>query len=168
MPRSEPMSDWQAFFSAQVSASAALLGLLFVSISINLGKILSFRSLPNRAFGALLILLVVLIVSSLLLAPGQAMAAIGAEVLIIGLGAWAAITASDIKMWRNTDRAAAYRPRLFALAAINQLAAALYLVSGAVILIHGVIGLYWLVPAFLFSFAKAAMDAWVLLIEINR
>ncbi|HLJ72621.1 MAG TPA: hypothetical protein VKU03_14975 [Roseiarcus sp.] len=162
------MSDWQAFFSAQVSASAALLGLLFVSISINLGKILSFRSLPNRAFGALLILLVVLIVSSLLLAPGQARAAIGGEVLVIGLFAWAAITASDVKMWKNTDRAAAYHRRLIPIAAINQLAALLYFVAGAVILTRGMIGVYWLVPAFLFSFAKAAMDAWVLLIEINR
>ena len=58
-------ADWANFFVAEVGASAALLGLLFVSISINLSKILSFRALPNRAFGALLALLAVLVVSSL-------------------------------------------------------------------------------------------------------
>jgi hypothetical protein len=163
-----PMSDWQNFFVAQVGASAALLGLLFVSMSINLNKILAFSALPNRALGALLTLLVVLIVSSLLLTPGQPMTLVGAEVLLIGLCAWSAITLFDVNTWRNTDRAAAYRSRLRILFAINQLAALLYIVAGLVILTSGIAGLYWLVPAFVCSFCRATMDAWVLLIEINR
>ncbi len=36
------------------------------------------------------------------------------------------------------------------------------------LLISGVGGLYWLVPAAIFSFIKAILDAWVLLVEINR
>lgn len=32
----------------------------------------------------------------------------------------------------------------------------------------GLSGLYWLVPAILISMIKAAVDAWVLLVEINR
>lgn len=34
------MEQWQSFFVAQASASAALAGLLFVAVSINLSRIL--------------------------------------------------------------------------------------------------------------------------------
>jgi hypothetical protein len=162
------MNDWQNFFVAEVGASAALLGLLFVSISINLTKILSFRSLPNRAFGALLALLAVLVVSSILLTPGQPMPFAGAEVFVIGLGVWAAITFFDVHLWRSTAKDAEHRPRLKVLSVVDQVTTLLYVVAGVVIFKYGVVGVYWLVPAFLFSFAKATMDAWVLLVEINR
>ena len=33
---------------------------------------------------------------------------------------------------------------------------------------HGFVGLYWLIPGILFSFIKALVDAWVLLVEIHR
>jgi hypothetical protein len=162
------MNDWQNFLVAEVGASAALLGLLFVSLSINLTKILSFRPLPNRAFGALLALLAVLIASSLLLTPGQPMPIVGGEVFVIGLCVWAAITFFDVDVWRNTAKDAAHRPRLIVLSVIDQVATLLYVVAGVVIFEYGIVGVYWLVPAFLFSFIKATMDAWVLLIEINR
>ena len=162
------MNDWQSFFVAEVGASAALLGLLFVSLSINLTKILSFRPLPNRAFGALLALLAVLVVSSLLLTPGQPTPIVGGEVLVIGLCVWVAITFFDVDVWRNTAKDAQHRPRLVALSVIDQIATLLYVVAGVVVFKYGVVGAYWLVPAFLFSFIKATMDAWVLLIEINR
>jgi len=37
-----------------------------------------------------------------------------------------------------------------------------------VVLTVGDVGLYWIVPAVIFSFLKAIIDAWVLLVEINR
>ncbi|MEI9934528.1 MAG: hypothetical protein WDM71_06665 [Ferruginibacter sp.] len=41
--------------------------------------------------------------------------------------------------------------------------------TGGIILIAvGANGLYWIVPAFIFSFIKSVLDAWVLLVEINR
>ncbi len=44
-----PGADWANFFVAEVGASAALTGLVVVAISINLAKILSYPSLPDRA-----------------------------------------------------------------------------------------------------------------------
>jgi modulator of FtsH protease len=160
------MDGWQSFFGAEVGGSAALLGLLFVSISINLAKISSHRSLPNRAFSALLMLLIVLIVSSLMLAPGQPMALLGAEVLVVGLLAWATISHIDLGAWRNTD--VQYRRRLVALIVIDQIALILYVAAGAFIIAIGAAGSYFLVPAIILSFFKATLDAWVLLVEINR
>ncbi|MEJ0014045.1 MAG: hypothetical protein WDN07_00050 [Actinomycetota bacterium] len=63
--------EWHDFFAGSVEASAALTGLLFVSISMNLKQILTFPRLPGRAAGTLGILLGALGVSTLGLAPGQ-------------------------------------------------------------------------------------------------
>ncbi|HYB02575.1 MAG TPA: hypothetical protein VED37_20280 [Ktedonobacteraceae bacterium] len=65
------MNGWENFFIAEVGASAALLGLIFVGVSINLTRILSISGLPNRALLALIILLTILVISSLLLVPEQ-------------------------------------------------------------------------------------------------
>ena len=162
------MSQWDNFFAAEVGASAALLGLLFVSVSINLSRILSFSALPNRALSALFVPLVVLTVSSLCLAPGQPLTLLGAEILVIGLGVWAATTRFDIQALKEIERDAPHRPRAIVTTFFNQGVTLLYVLSGLVILLNGVAGVYWLVPAILFSFVKAALDAWVLLIEINR
>jgi hypothetical protein len=43
-----------------------------------------------------------------------------------------------------------------------------FLIAGAVTLIQGSVGLYWLVPGVIFCFLAAFSNAWVLLIEINR
>jgi modulator of FtsH protease len=43
-----------------------------------------------------------------------------------------------------------------------------YAIAGITIMLQGLAGLYWLVPAMLFSFIKAIVDSWVLLVEIDR
>jgi|GEM_PF-5291833 len=51
------MNGWEKFFIAKVGALAALLGLIFVGVSINLVRIISIPGLPNRALLAFIILL---------------------------------------------------------------------------------------------------------------
>jgi modulator of FtsH protease len=78
------MSGWNGFLVAQVGASAALAGLVFVGVSINLTRILSTGSLPEYALQALVLLLAVLVISSLLLAP-QPLTASAIELLLAGV-----------------------------------------------------------------------------------
>lgn len=78
------LDGWDNFFVAQLGASAALAGLLFVGVSINMTKILAYPTLPRRALRALIMLVTILIVSSLFLVPGQPIAQLGLEVLVIG------------------------------------------------------------------------------------
>ena len=78
------MSVWNDFFTAELAASAALVGLIFVGISINLTRIVTIPRLPSRALLALIVLLAILVVSSLLLVPGQSLTLVGSEVLIVG------------------------------------------------------------------------------------
>ncbi len=160
------MEEWQSFFAAQLGASATLSGLVLVGVSINLSKILSMPRLPNRALGALMLLVTVLLVSSLLLVPGQPVRLVGIEVLIVASLGWTAATLNDMSAWRNTEDR--YRRLGLVQMIMNQFSLLPYIIAGITIILQGAVGLYWLVPAILFSFVKAIMDSWVLLVEIDR
>ena len=54
---------WHDFFIGTIGAAAALTGLLFVAISINLDQVLKYPGLPGRAAGTLGMLVSALIVS---------------------------------------------------------------------------------------------------------
>lgn len=51
---------------------------------------------------------------------------------------------------------------------LTQFALVPFIIAGIIALTHGAGGPYWLVPAILISFIKVILDAWVLLVEINR
>jgi len=160
------MNGWENFFIAEVGASAALLGLIFVGVSINLTRIISLPGLPNRAFLALIILLTILITCSLLLIPGQSLTLVGIELLVVGLLVW--ITAIRLDVMILLKKEPQYRSSYMFNMALTQLALLPYIVAGIIVLTRGAGGLYWLVPAIIISFIKALLDAWVLLVEINR
>ena len=86
------MGEWTAFPQVQAGASASLLGLVFVGLSINFTRIIDSSHLPNRALEALIILLLNLVVASLLLAPGQPLPLLGNEVLGLAVLVWIWVT----------------------------------------------------------------------------
>jgi hypothetical protein len=66
------IGDWSEFATAQVGASAALLGLVFVGLTINLRDVVSSDVLVNRAAEAVVLLGSVLATATAVLIPGQA------------------------------------------------------------------------------------------------
>ena len=160
------MNGWQNFFVGELGASAALTGLVFVGVSINLTKIMASSNLINRALEALVALVVVLFISSLLLIPGQALLASGIEVLLIGLLDWMTMLLLQLHTLRKMQPQ--YRSAFARIIVVCQMAALSFVMAGVVLLLFGTGGLYWIVAATLLSFLAAFTDAWVLLIEINR
>ena len=160
------MTGWANFFVAVVSAAAALTGLIFVGVSINLTKILSYAKLPNRALESLILLLNIVITGALCLVPGQADAWLGVEFLGLGIVVWVVVLILDRAMLRESEKL--YKTHFRQNMLYNQVAILPYIVAGLLFLTHGQVGLYWLVPGILASFIKAIMDAWVLLVEIHR
>ena len=77
--------DWTELFVASAGASAALTGLLFVAVSVNIERILEFKGLPERALQTLLLLLSVVVASVICLIPGQSTTALGIELLVVGV-----------------------------------------------------------------------------------
>ncbi len=160
------MNEWSNFFVAMAGAAAALSGLIFVGVSINLTRILSLPKLPGRALESLLLLLTILIVSALCLVPAQSAWALGAEVLGTGIITCGIALVIDIGMLTNAE--AAYKKHAVQNICFSQLSILPCIIAGITTAACGYHGIYWLVPGFLLSFIKAIIDAWVLLVEINR
>jgi len=165
------MDEWHDFFLAQAGAAGVLTGLVFVGVSINLQKIVSDPNsgLPGRAAEALILLVAVLMMSTLLLVPGQRTMLVGAEVLALGLAAWVWIGAIQLLRIRDWGTMGPDLRGTFALrVALGQIASLMLVVAGIAVLGWGLGGLYWLVVGTNLAILVALFDAWVLLVEINR
>ncbi len=160
------MGAWDNFFVAEAGAAAALAGLLFVGVSLNMAKIVAAPALPGRALQALILLLAILIVASLLLVPGLSAAVTGLTLLAVGAVVLASAVRTSAGSLRHVE--AAYRRSHAAETGAVVLATALYPATGAALLLGWPPALHLLVPAFLGSFVIAMADAWVLLVEVNR
>jgi hypothetical protein len=159
-------TQWSIFLSAEVGASAALTGLLFVAVSINLARIISSPQLTPRVAKALVTLIGILFAASLCLVPGQSKNLLGSELVVLGAFDWVVITL----MLRAHSHGNAYisRSQKWLYGVLAQMATIPLILCGASLLCLRGGGLYWLVVAVLLSFASSLIDAWVLLIEIQR
>jgi hypothetical protein len=157
---------WEGLFVADAGASAALAGLLFVAISINLDRILQGVGLPGRAAEAMVLLVAVLVVSTLGLVPGQSPTVLGAELLGAGLVAWLVLAMVHLRALRG--RVGPSPGALAGRIVMAQVAVLPLLAAGVSLLVGAGGGLYWLVPGVVLCLVVAVLDAWVLLIEILR
>lgn len=161
------MNDWSNFFLGELGAAAALAGLLFVSVSVNQARILSLGRMADRGLEALAMLLLVLVVASLPLVPGQSQRMLGAEIFAIGAAAMAVLVPLQRGYVNSTD--AVHRRSSSWMVAVNRFAMFVIVVAGLVLVWRGDgVGLYLLPPGILLTFLAVGANAWVLLIEINR
>jgi hypothetical protein len=158
--------DWETFYSAQLGAAATLGGLVFVGLSLNLKTILSFAWLPSRALLALMVLMAVLIVSSLMLVPGQSLTVLGTEIAVLGFVFLVIGTSIEISALRKVSPQ--NRHSFIANLILLELGILPYVVGGILLMLDFGSGFYWIAAGVIVSFVKAVMDSWVLLVEINR
>jgi|SRR5579872_2448415 len=157
---------WQAFFSAQIGASAALTGLIFVAVSINLGMIMGQKWRVTRAAKALLALAGVLLASTLCLVPVQHAWILGTELTVLGGLLWIGATGSQ-RAASHENPHLTERQRVLQ-SILTQLSAIPFPAAGVSLLFGWGGGLYWLVAGVICAFIAALTDGWVLLSEISR
>jgi modulator of FtsH protease len=160
------LEEWATFGLLVGGASAALAGLLFVAVSVNLARITPHRSLRSRAAETLL-LLTPLFISILITIPAQRTWQLGLELL-----ARAGITGGILfVLGRRVDRSGTSQAEMLS-RHIRKLSLTLTtmlllgLSGGSLIAGRGG-GCYWLVPAVVASFVSGVLNAWLLMISIG-
>lgn len=160
------VSSWQTFFSAEVGASSALTGLVMVAASVNLQRIMSHALLPGRAAEAVIGLGGALVLSSLLLLPGQQVMAQAIECGSIGVLSLAAPFSFQLHAYRSPIPNSEARP--IVRASLSSLVGVPLLVAGGLLSWGDLDGLYWAGAGLILSLVVGIIGAWVLLVEINR
>lgn len=159
-------TNWAPAFTAIAGSSAALTGLLFVALSINLKQVIAGPGLVGRAIEVLILLTTVLIVSTLLLMPAQPAGAVASEVLSVAILADVLLTYIHVRAPRRLLQVTA---PLFAMRVLGAQIGPIFLIIGGVsLLAQNGGGLYWIVPAMVASMIAAIVGAWVMLVEIVR
>jgi uncharacterized membrane protein len=159
---------WENFFVASAGAAAALSGLVFVAVSINLQRILGSPSLPARAAETLMMFMGVLVVALCGLVPGQRVVSVVLEIGGTGLVSWIAAANRHMNAHRHPDLEPEARRWLWARVLAAQAATVPFVIAGASLVAHGESAMLWVAFGTVGSFIAGAFNAWVLLFEIHR
>ncbi len=166
------MDGWDNYFVAMAGAAVAFAGLVLVSVSINLERIIKQPGLVGRAVEPLVVLFSLFVASSIVLIPGQRLRFYGYELLVLAI-AFAIVIGKVLHNQREQARQAeiaglapgnSFRFR-FSVCVITTLA---LFAAGAALALGHEKGVFFLVPAMVTGFLLSFVDAWVLLIEIDR
>ena len=160
------MNSWDSFFSAVAESSATLTGLIFVGVSISLTRILEIPKMASRALVAIILLLTVVVSSLLFLIPGLDIFQEGIIILSIAIAVWVITLVLCLRMLYITSPE--FKIYVKYNIVLTQLSIWPFIVAGICMMTIGDTGIYWLISGMIFTLVKTVVDAWVLLIEINK
>jgi hypothetical protein len=157
------VAEWADFANTVAGGAAALAGLLFVGLSLNLADVLKYPGVPARAAVTLGLTIAILLTAIFVATPGQDHRAVAAEIGVVGL--LVSVGALVAGLYQREERSRARTMYVTLL----PLVPALLLIMGAVsLLLQRGGGLYWVTASVATGFLAATANAWVLLVEIKR
>src|SRR5580693_9068046 len=138
---------WHDFGVTIGSLAGALTGLLFVAVSIKSETLANSRSLSSRAAQTLVLFMT---------------SALGAELITLAAVSGAALLVLDRRGGHDQSSRVA---RYIEVASPNAITSLLYGVAGLTLLLAAGGGLYWLIPAGVFSLVGGVVNAWLFLVR---
>lgn len=157
--------EWETFFTAIIGTTGALLGLLFVGISLSIPKITASRGFSRAAAQPLFLLFGLLIASVFFLVPGQSLFALGVEVLASSAVVGVAAIINDLSVFKKVRPKEKWR--YLSNTAFNMTPFLLSAASGAAMMAARPKGIYLMVPAVILSFLQAITISWAFLVAIH-
>jgi hypothetical protein len=158
--------SWDSFFVAQVGASAALTGLVFVALSINLARIIDYPQLVGRAGEAVILLVQPVVLGLAVLAPDHSTRTVG---LLTAVGAFGAAAIVGVLLKRGAALSRDRPRREVRTRATMVVVALLPAMIGSIVLLTGsTAGVGWIALGAVLAICAGIFDAWVLLVEILR
>jgi hypothetical protein len=157
------MPGWDHFADVIGDAAGALVGLLFVAISINVQKIMRSEGVRHRAGQTLVDFAIVLLTAILLAIPSQSRRALGAEFLALAL-----LAGVTLEILERRAKSAEPGPLGWLLKRIN----ANIVIAGGLALTGALLlaGINWapfvLVPTTCFALISGIASAWFLLTRL--
>ncbi len=157
------VAEWAEFASTVAGGAAALAGLMFVGLSLNLTEVLAFPGVAARAAATLGLTVAILLIAVFLATPGQDNRVLAAEIGLVGL-----FTAVGVAAATRRQRAAQHRNRALVAMLLLFIPGPLLIIGAISLWCEAGGGLYWVTAAVAMGFASATGNAWVLLVEIKR
>jgi hypothetical protein len=154
---------WQAFYTAVAGSAAALTGLLFIGLSLNLRTIIKTPEHTARARETLGGLLSLLVLSVFLLIPGQDRRVLGSE--FIASSFILALVAVRLNLQTLRRVASGRRARWALRLALLHLGTIAVMVAGISLIVGQFGGLFWLVPTVLIYLLWSLFNAWLLVVQ---
>jgi hypothetical protein len=159
------LSSWENFAVIVGGAAAALLGLLFIAISIRVNLVAASTELRSRAAQILVLFGAVLVVAILLVVPEQPMPVLGAEfvVLALGLGVGLHLLERRAGELSGDQRIGP----VLELVSPNTITALPLLTTGIILICDQQWGLYVLVVPVLAAFVGGLTNAWLFMVRLH-
>jgi hypothetical protein len=149
---------WHDFGVALVGASAALLGLVFVVVSLHLRAVVDDPVLRRRAEIVLGLLATMLAASAALVIPGQSREALGLELMPIAL---VYLALSSLATFRATHSPRGVQRDRLARFFIGELSAGLVVVGGLGLVVHALGGAYLVGAGVVLGVLSAMLANWI-------
>lgn len=155
------MPDWSTFATIAGGGAGALIGLLFVAVSIRVDVIARSVDLRSRAAQTLILFVTALFIAVLLSIPSQPEVVLGAELVVLAVVSGIGLAVLD----RRAKGHPSGSPLSELLDSVgpNKATAGLLLVAGALLLAHVSGGVYVLVACVLTATGGGVASAWLVL-----
>jgi hypothetical protein len=160
------LSEWTDFAIVTGGAPAALLGLLFVAVSLRIEVIAPSDELRKRSAQTLALLLTGLFAALLLTIPEQARWVLGVEYLALAVAT--AITVIVLNPWTKRTPEPSTITRVLDITTPNITTCLLLAAVGVTLLLGHQRGLYLLVPALIALLAGGVWNAWIILVKLSE
>lgn len=157
------LSDWSNFAVVLGAATASLLGLFFVAVSIRAETIARSVELRSRTTQTLSLLLTGLLAVALLSVPGQHEWTLGIEYLALAGVAVLVAAVLDRRVGRATGSTIG---RLLDTINPTLVTCSLLAVAAVILVLGHKDGLYFLVPALVAVLIAGVLNAWLILVAL--